>query len=237
MRDYLPSKKESVQKLVGGAISVAGGGALTWFWTHVIAAQWDPAFKMWGALAIMLVTVVGWTIFVAYLFRERPKPAAPFVTVPQVITHADVENEAALQFRRHVEALQLESREWQFKCFNLAFFEVTQQLLDWLYLRGSCGVSAFDTHWSANGLPTSQIRQETLEVLGGHRLVSLANGVLEITGKGREYVEWRGAIDYEAQRNRVRSQVIANYEHMKLNKLIPKKKRATKPTTPEDPSV
>lgn len=83
---------------------------------------------------------------------------------------------------------------WEYRYLNYFLARSTQRVLDWLAaLNVRTTTSLFDAYW----LPVIQNAEERraiVNALQAHYLIALNGDVIEVTPKGREYLQWRGPI-------------------------------------------
>lgn len=86
---------------------------------------------------------------------------------------------------------------WEYRYLNYFLVRHTQQFLDWLVsLPNPTTVSLADAFWMPV-VPAAHEREAILNALLTHHLVQIVqrNGeLIEVTPKGREYVQWRGPL-------------------------------------------
>ena len=51
----------------------------------------------------------------------------------------------------------------------------------------------FDTVWMP-AIPSPEERNAIINALQAHYLIQIENGLIEVSPKGREYIEWRGEL-------------------------------------------
>ena len=95
--------------------------------------------------------------------------------------------------RNFIQAQQATSRLWEYHFLNLYFVRNTQQVLDWLVNlpNGGISVERFHAFWLPR-IPNPNDRISILTALHNHQLITERETMIEITGKGRDYLEWRG---------------------------------------------
>lgn len=83
---------------------------------------------------------------------------------------------------------------WEYRYLNFFLVLGTQRVLDWLVsLPASTTVSAYDTFWQPV-VPSAEQRRTILAVLESHTLIVFRADLIEVTPKGREYIQWRGPL-------------------------------------------
>lgn len=86
---------------------------------------------------------------------------------------------------------------WEYRYLNYFFARSTQHVLDWLAsLDKRITLSYFDSFWLPV-IPSAKERHAIINVLESHYLIALRGEVIEVSEKGREYLEWRGPLPDE----------------------------------------
>lgn len=81
---------------------------------------------------------------------------------------------------------------WEFRYLNLFFARGTQLVLDWFAgLDPRATVALFHAIWLPK-IPNSEERNAILRALESNQLISIDKGLVTVTPKGRDYLEWRG---------------------------------------------
>lgn len=81
---------------------------------------------------------------------------------------------------------------WEYRYLNYFLAHSTQCVLDWLNaLSVRTTTSMFDAYWLPV-IPSADERRTIINVLQAHSLIGLNAGVIEVTPKGKEYLQWRG---------------------------------------------
>ncbi len=66
--------------------------------------------------------------------------------------------------------------------------------MDWFAsLPNATTVSLFDALWMPS-IPSAEERKAIINVLQAHHLIQFQGELVEVTPKGREYIQWRGAL-------------------------------------------
>lgn len=87
---------------------------------------------------------------------------------------------------------------WEYRYLNYFLARSSQRVLDWLAgLSVRTTVGTFEAFWLPI-LPIAQERQAIVTALQAHYLIVLAGELIEVTPKGREYLQWRGPLPDEA---------------------------------------
>jgi hypothetical protein len=83
---------------------------------------------------------------------------------------------------------------WEYRYLNYFLVLGTQRVLDWLAsLSAAMTVTAYDTFWQPL-IPSAEQRRTILAVLESHNLIVFRADLIEVTPKGREYIQWRGSL-------------------------------------------
>ena len=123
--------------------------------------------------------------------KEQALPAAPRekVTIPPSLTPTDPQKVNDL-----LKAERARAGLWEYRFLNYFLVRHTQMVLDWLAaLSSRTTVEFYDTAWLPL-IPNAEERQAVLTALQAHHLIAIQNNLLEVTAKGREYIQWRGPL-------------------------------------------
>lgn len=84
---------------------------------------------------------------------------------------------------------------WEYRYLNYFLVRVTQQVLDWLAaLPHATTYAYYDSVWLPI-IPSARERQVVINALDAHHLILTdTTGMIIVTPKGREYLEWRGVL-------------------------------------------
>lgn len=83
---------------------------------------------------------------------------------------------------------------WEYRFLNYFLVYHTQMVLNWLCVaQGKVGFAFYDSYWLPL-IPSPRERQAVISALQNHYLIVADDSGMEITPKGLEYVEWRGAL-------------------------------------------
>ena len=111
--------------------------------------------------------------------------------LPEGLTISPEQQELVRDF---IQAQQTTSRLWEYRYLNFYFVRNTQLVLDWLAsLPNRPSIEMFHASWSPV-IPSANDRQAILMALQNHYLITERETMIEITGKGREYLQWRGPL-------------------------------------------
>lgn len=124
--------------------------------------------------------------------RLRLEPAAPASIDPPAPSAANPSpGDHALAARAENHAAKL----WEFRYINMLLVRKTQFVLDWI---NSCRLPPTISIYNARyltSIPEAFERRAVLEVLERHELVEFtAEGLMKMTQKGKDYLEFRGPI-------------------------------------------
>lgn len=87
---------------------------------------------------------------------------------------------------------------WEYRYLNYFLARHTQLALDWLAsLSMRATTSLFDTYWLPV-IPNAEERRAIINALQAHYLIALTGEIIEVTPKGKEYLQWRGALQNAA---------------------------------------
>lgn len=96
--------------------------------------------------------------------------------------------------RQLFEAERAKAYLWEYRYLNYFLAQSTQRVLDWLAsLQTRTSVSLFDTLWLP-AIPSAEERRAIVNALQAHHLIQLTGELIEVTPKGREYIQWRGPV-------------------------------------------
>ncbi|QBJ78514.1 hypothetical protein [Aquitalea sp. USM4] len=83
---------------------------------------------------------------------------------------------------------------WEYRYLNYFLAHSTQRVLDWLNtLPARTTTSMFDAYWLPV-IPSTEERRTIINALQAHSLITLNTGLIEVTPKGKEYLQWRGPL-------------------------------------------
>lgn len=83
---------------------------------------------------------------------------------------------------------------WEYRYLNYFLVRNTQNALDWFAAsHPRATTSLFNAAWLPL-VPSPNERTAMLSALETHQLITIANGLIEVTPKGREYIQWRGPL-------------------------------------------
>jgi len=118
-----------------------------------------------------------------------PVPPPEQVNLPQNLS---LTPEQAEQVTHAFQAERAKAYLWEYRYLNYFLVPHTQRVLDWLAsLDTRTSYSLYDTLWMPT-LQTAQERQAVIKALENHHLIQFVGELIEVTPKGREYIQWRG---------------------------------------------
>ncbi len=81
---------------------------------------------------------------------------------------------------------------WEYRYLNQFLVRSTQLVLDWIAgLPNGISTAFFDSQLQAH-ISLANERFAILNALQRHHLISVRDGLIQVTDKGREYLSWRG---------------------------------------------
>ncbi|MDY6990822.1 MAG: hypothetical protein SWQ30_22505 [Thermodesulfobacteriota bacterium] len=123
--------------------------------------------------------------------EEPPKPTEEKVDLPNTLqlNESQVEIVANLFKAERANAVL-----WEYRFLNYFLALHTQRVLDWISnLPSGTSISLFHGIWTP-GIPNANERNAIVNALQAHFLIQITGDFMEITPKGREYVNWRGPL-------------------------------------------
>jgi len=129
--------------------------------------------------------------------RGQKPPANPpdQQGLPQNLSITPEQQQAVRQF---LDAERANARLWEYRYLNYFLARSSQRVLDWLAsLTTRTTVAFLDTYWLPL-IPNAEERRAIVNALQAHYLILIDSGLIEVTPKGREYLQWRGPLSTEA---------------------------------------
>jgi len=125
--------------------------------------------------------------------KEQP-PAVPQGQQVQLPATVTLTPEQAQQLASFIQSERANALLWEYRYLNRFLARSTQLVLDWLgTLQQPISVNLIDSHLQAF-IVDAQERLAILTALQNHHLITIANNLVQITPKGREYLQWRGPL-------------------------------------------
>jgi len=131
--------------------------------------------------------------------EKATKEIAPAGQAPQglpaeVPANIKLTPEQAQQIGQLIQSERANAALWEYRYLNYFLVRSTQVVVEWLgTLPQPIGVRLLDTHLQ-QWIPNAKEREAILAALQNHRLVTVDNDLVQITPKGREYLQWRGPL-------------------------------------------
>jgi hypothetical protein len=126
---------------------------------------------------------------------DKEPPALPAGTAPPLPEGIHLTPEQANAVAETLRAERAKAYLWEYRYLNHFLVPNTQRVLDWLAgLKERTTYGMYDAWW----LPIIQNaneRRAIINALQAHYLIIIGDGeLMEVTPKGREYIEWRGSM-------------------------------------------
>ena len=122
---------------------------------------------------------------------DEPPTGSTETALPKDLTLSPEQQELVNDF---IQAQKLTSRIWEYRYLNFYFVRDTQLVLDWL-VHNRPSIEFFHTTWMV-AIPRAVEREAILSALEKHQLITGLETMIEITEKGRDYLQWRGPLPY-----------------------------------------
>ena len=120
--------------------------------------------------------------------KPIPEPSLVPVNLPEL----------PLQERKEIENIIKSERAnaylWEYRYLNYFLVYRTQQVLDWLATVPQPVSFYFANSFWLPIIPNAEERTAILNALTMHHLVQMKGEAIEVTPKGREYLQWRGPL-------------------------------------------
>lgn len=106
----------------------------------------------------------------------------------------NVSEEDARRLRQTMQSERARAHLWEYRYLNYFLVLNSQRVLDWLAgLPDPPTFTMYDAWWQ-QVIPSAEQRRTIIQVLEEHNLIVMKGDLIEITPKGREYIEWRGPL-------------------------------------------
>ncbi len=130
--------------------------------------------------------------------EESPeREAAPPVPPPEQVPLPQSTSLTPEQLELVAQTFQAERAKaylWEYRYLNYFLVPTTQRVLDWLAsLSERTSYSLFDTLWMP-AISSADERRAIINALETHHLIQFQGELIEVTPKGREYIQWRGPL-------------------------------------------
>lgn len=104
-----------------------------------------------------------------------------------------VTHEQAQQIGQLVQSERANAVLWEYKYLNYFLVRGTQAVLDWLATQQPIALRMFDNIFQ-NIIADANERAAILTALQNHHLIDTTGDLIQVTPKGREYLQWRGPL-------------------------------------------
>ncbi len=122
------------------------------------------------------------------------QPSVPSDGSPQIPENLMLTSEQIKALRQIFDAERARAALWEYRYLNYYLVYTTQKVLDWFAsLTVQTTVSFFDSFWMLV-IPNANERDAIINALQTHHLIQIQGGLVEVTPKGKEYLQWRGAL-------------------------------------------
>jgi len=125
---------------------------------------------------------------------EKPLPNPPKDVSANLPLPPNLNQQQLKQVEELLQAERVRSYLWEYRYLNYFLAFHTQHVLDWIAsLSSRTTFMLFDTIWLP-AIPSAEERRAVITALQAHSLIQIENELIVITPKGREYIQWRGAL-------------------------------------------
>jgi hypothetical protein len=123
--------------------------------------------------------------------EAHPPPPPEEVSLPKGLTLAP---DDVAKLEELFKAERAKAYLWEYRYLNHFLVPHTQRVLDWLAsLQERTSYGFFDSFWLPL-IPSAEERRAIINALQAHHLIQLAGEIIEVTPKGREFIQWRGPL-------------------------------------------
>ena len=124
---------------------------------------------------------------------EKPNDVKISVSSDDLLPpNLELTTEQVKQIDEAFKAERAKAALWEYRYLNYYLVPQTQRVLDWLAsLSVRTTISMFDSFWMPI-IPEANERKAIINALQSHHLIMLTGELIEITPKGKEYLQWRG---------------------------------------------
>jgi len=131
--------------------------------------------------------------------EDKPPPKLPPQDASSLALPTNLTQQQLEDVKQLLDAERSRSYLWEYRYLNYFLVYRTQQVLDWFAsLPTRTSLSLFDSLWLP-AIPSMEERRNIINALEGHYLIRIDNELVEVTPKGREYVQWRGPLPQPPQ--------------------------------------
>jgi hypothetical protein len=125
---------------------------------------------------------------------EKPLPNPPKDASANLPLPPNLDQQQQKKVEELLQAERARSYLWEYRYLNYFLALHTQHVLDWIAsLSSRTTFMLFDTIWLP-AIPSAVERRAVITALQAHSLIQIENDLVEITPKGREYIQWRGPL-------------------------------------------
>jgi len=126
---------------------------------------------------------------------DKDLPTPPSETAPTIPEGIHLTPEQTIAVVEIFQAERAKAHLWEYRYLNYFLVPSTQRVLDWLAgLKERTTYGMYDAWWLPI-IPSAGERRAIIDALQAHYLIILGDGeLIEVTPKGRDYIEWRGAL-------------------------------------------
>jgi hypothetical protein len=124
---------------------------------------------------------------------QAPTPGASGqqVTLPQNFSLTSQQIQQVVQL---IQSERANAALWEYRYLNFYLVRSTQAVLDWLAASPQApSVNLVDSYLQPFVVDANE-RKAILDALQKHHLITVSAGLIEVTPKGREYLQWRGPL-------------------------------------------
>lgn len=118
----------------------------------------------------------------------------PELLPPEEIPELEVSPEERERIKCALDSERVRAALWEYRYLNTFLVYKTQLVLDWIGSQPQkISYAAYDTYWLPY-IPNANERNTIVDVLQAHHLIDFTDGLINITPKGAEYINWRGEV-------------------------------------------
>jgi hypothetical protein len=130
----------------------------------------------------------------AEALQSPASPALVASSEPAPVLPEGVDQDSGRRLLEMIHSERTRAVLWEYRFLNLFLVHHTQQALDWLVSLPERPSLAFADARMQGLISSAKERVAVLVALESHALVRVVDGLIEVTPKGREYVQWRGPL-------------------------------------------
>jgi hypothetical protein len=124
---------------------------------------------------------------------DKAPPELTAGTAPPLPEGVHLTPEQAAAVAGTLRAERAKAYLWEYRYLNFFLAPTTQRILDWLACLTDRTTSGMFDAWWLPIVPNANERRAIINALQAHYLILIGAGdLIEVTAKGREYIEWRG---------------------------------------------